>query len=195
MKKKRKVFGLVMAVMVLLLSACGNGNQTGEGESTSGGNNGIADPVTLLTTVWDAHSEDDKFPVAGGDYAEAVMDAPGSFGLDDAEMVDSVLVMPASMLSKIKSAASLMHMMNANTFTCGVFELNNSADADAVAKAWKEQVATRQWVCGMPDKMIVEQVDNYLVCFFGEEGIVDTFKAKLEASYSGVKTLYDTPVQ
>ena len=43
--------------------------------------------------------------------------APGNFSMDDADLLDSSLGFPAAEAGKIDGAASLVHMMNLNTFT------------------------------------------------------------------------------
>ena len=49
--------------------------------------------------------------------------APGNFSMDDADLLDSSLGFPAAEAGKIDGAASLVHMMNLNTFTCGAFHV------------------------------------------------------------------------
>ena len=85
----------------------------------------IADALTLLNTVWASYTDDEKFPAAGGDYDEANMTdgAPGKVGLADASSVEYLVSVPADVVSKFDDAASLFHMMNLNTFTCGAYRL------------------------------------------------------------------------
>ena len=81
----------------------------------------ITDALTLLNTVWASYTDDEKFPAAGGDYDEANMTdgAPGKVGLADASSVEYLVSVPADVVPKFDDAASLFHMMNLNTFTCG----------------------------------------------------------------------------
>lgn len=156
----------------------------------------ITDPLDLLTTIWDSYGDDDRFPAAGGDFSEEnqVMDGPGRYGMDDASMVDSTLGLPEGSVSKVDDTASLMHMMNANTFTSGAFHVADSADVEAIADELRDNIQKRQWICGFPDKLVIMSVDDIIISAFGEEEIVNTFKAKTEAAYSNVKTLYDEPI-
>ena len=71
----KKITSLALAlVLALTLTACGKKDNTaGNGDSSV-----PADATALLTAVWDAHSDDEKFPAAGGDYENPVEDAPGA---------------------------------------------------------------------------------------------------------------------
>ena len=73
--------------------------------------------LSLLTSVWSTYSEDDKFPAAGGDAEHSVDDAPGSFDVLNADSLTYQLTFPSADVSLIDGAASLVHMMNLNTFT------------------------------------------------------------------------------
>jgi len=100
-----------------------------------------------------------------------------------------MLGFPAADAEKIDNAASIMHMMNANTFTCGAYHLKNADDVKSVAADLKENVMGRQWMCGFPDKLVVISVDDYLVSVFGNEELVNTFKDKLTQTYENAKVI------
>ncbi len=156
----------------------------------------VKDSVELLETVWNSYKEDEKFAIGGGDMTEENMrmDAPGKYGLEDTEALDATLGFPAGSVGKIDDAASIMHMMNANTFTCGVFRVKNASDLDSLTTELKEHIMQRQWMCGFPDKLVILTVDNYIVSFFGANDIVDTFKGKVTAAYSSAKTVCEEPL-
>ena len=137
-------------------------------------------PLNLLNTVWKSYSEDDKFPASGGDYSEenAKDDAPGKFDVSDSAVLESTLAVPEDSADLLKNAASLTHMMNLNTFTAGAFQLKDSKNADKFAKAMKESIENRRWVCGFPDKFVIIKVNGYVVSAFGAEDLIDTFKSK-----------------
>ena len=60
----KKITSLALALaLALTLTACGKKDNTaGNGDSSV-----PADATALLTAVWDAHSDDEKFPAAGGE--------------------------------------------------------------------------------------------------------------------------------
>ena len=153
--------------------------------------------LDILTTVWASYGDDEKFPAAGGDFDEAnsVMDGPGRYGIQDTEALDSVFGLPASAAGQIDGAASLMHMMNANTFTCGAFHVSNADDVQAVADALKDNILQRQWMCGFPDKLVIIQIDDYVISAFGKQEPMDTFQSKPLAVYENASVLYDEPIE
>lgn len=97
-------------------------------------------------------------------------------------------------MDKLDAAASLMHMMNANTFTCGAFRLKDAADADAVCAAIHDGLNSKQWMCGFPDKMVIAKVSGCIVSVYGAEDLVNTFRDKLTAAYENAEIVYDEAI-
>ena len=154
-------------------------------------------PLNLLNTVWKSYSEDDKFPASGGDYSEenAKDDAPGKFDVSDSAVLESTLAVPEDSADLLKNAASLTHMMNLNTFTAGAFQLKDSKNADKFAKAMKESIENRHWVCGFPDKFVIIKVNGYVVSAFGAEDLIDTFKSKTLKAYQDAKVYCEENIE
>ena len=154
-------------------------------------------PLNLLNTVWKSYSEDDKFPASGGDYSEenAKDDAPGKFDVSDSAVLESTLAVPEDSADLLKKAASLTHMMNLNTFTAGAFQLKDSKNADKFAKAMKEGIENRRWVCGFPDKFVIIKVNGYVVSAFGAEDLIDTFKSKTLKAYQDAKVYCEENIE
>ena len=125
---KRTLSLMLALVMAVSLMACG--------KKDDGKNNADApaDSLALLTKVWDSYTDDEKFPAAGGDYETSVDDAPGAFAPSNADNLNFLLTVPTEDASLIDDAASLMHMMNANTFTCGALRVKNGDDAAKLAE-------------------------------------------------------------
>lgn len=154
-------------------------------------------PLNLLNTVWKSYSEDDKFPASGGDYSEenAKDDAPGKFDVSDSAVLESTLAVPEASADLLKKAASLTHMMNLNTFTAGAFQLKDSKNADKFAKAMKESIENRHWVCGFPDKFVIIKVNGYVVSAFGAADLIDTFKSKTLKAYQDAKVYCEENIE
>ena len=207
MKKLLTIF--LVALLTLSFAACG-GNENPDGADPSNDSNtsdtnepdnesvesSVKSPLELLTTVWNSYGDDEKFPAAGGDMSEEnmTMDAPGKFGVDDTAVLDVTLGFPAAFAEKIDDAASLVHMMNANTFTCGAFHVKNAGDTADISAAIKDNIMQREWICGFPDKLVIIKVEDYIISFFGESETVDTFKTKLAEVYTSAETLCDEPI-
>ena len=97
---------LLAAAMTLSLAACGSKNDG----NVNGGDSQPADALALLNTVWSSYTDDDKFAVVGGDYDEANMteDAPGRFGVEDGDTLDSMLGFPAADADKLTDAPEML---------------------------------------------------------------------------------------
>ena len=188
----KKLFSLLLAAaMILSLAACGSKN---DGSAADGAQ--PADALALLNTVWSSYSDDEKFPAAGGDYDESNMteDAPGNFSVSDGDTLDYSLGYPAADADKLSDAASLTHMMNANTFTAGAYHLSDSSDMDQVVSDLKDNIMSRQWMCGFPDKLVIVTYGDYAVSCFGAEDLVDQFRDKLTAAFDGASVVCDEAI-
>lgn len=206
---KRFVLFSLAAAMAFSLAACG-GKEAGKDSDanaqpsqTEGAGDGnasdidVADARTLLTAIWDSYGEDERFPAMGGDFSEQNMvdGAPGTYGLEDAATLDQYLGLPEASAAMIDGAASLIHMMNANTFTCGAFHVSKTNDLTAVADSLRENIQARQWMCGFPDKLVVITAGDYVISAFGNEELIDNFKTKTLATYETAKVVYEEAIQ
>lgn len=189
----KKLFSLLLAAaMILSLAACGSKADDNNGGDTAQ----PADALALLNTVWSSYSDDEKFPAAGGDYDESNMteDAPGNFSVSDGDALDYSLGYPAADADKLSDAASLTHMMNANTFTAGAYHLSDKSDMDTVVSDLKDNIMSRQWMCGFPDKLVIVTYGDYVVSCFGAEDLVDQFRDKLTAAFDGASVVCDEAI-
>lgn len=188
MKKTATIF--LGIFLVIALTACG-GSKEAQQEAQ------ITDSLELLNTVWNTYGEEEKFPVAGGDFSEENqnMEGPGKYALTDAEALDASLGFPADSIDQIDDAASLMHMMNANTFTCGAYHVKDSRQITTLADAIKDNILKRLWTCGFPDKFFVVSVDDYIVAFFGKEDAANGFRSKLAEAYPNARVIYEETIE
>ena len=185
----KKIISILLAAeMVLAFAASGNNS------GNNGGNDAaVTDPLEGLSKTWSSLPEEDKFPAAGGDNGSPVDDKPGKFDISDTDNLDYMLSFPAGSVDLIDSAASLTHMMNMNTFTCGAYHVKNAADAKTLAQSLRDSIQSRQWMCGFPDKLVVAEVGEYVVTVFGADDLVDTFMTHLDGIY-GVNATYDEDI-
>ena len=193
----KKILAIILvAVFALSAVACGKTDAGSDGDKKGDNAQTAYNPLEVLEKVWASYTDDEKFPVAGGDMTEENMnmEGPGKYSVEDSAALDSTLAFPADAADKIDDAASLVHMMNANTFTCGVFHVTNAEDVSDVASAIKDNIANRQWMCGFPDKLVIVKVGDCVVSFFGHTELVDTFKTNLTAAYSSAETICDEPI-
>ena len=189
---KKRIVLLICGMMILSLFGCGKKEDVTETPAPEAATVDVADAKELLTNVWGTYTEAELFPIGGGDYENVVMDAPGKYDVSKAEERDSVLGLPQSSAAMIDDAASMMHMMNANTFTCGAYHLTDASKQQAFADALKENIMNRQWMCGFPDTLLIASVgDEYVVSAFGNAEIMETFKTKLTAQYEVAEVMYE----
>ena len=111
------------------------------------------------------------------------------------EELTSTLSLPESETTHIDDAASMIHMMNANTFTGAAYHLTGDVSADEFADALKEGILAKQWICGMPDTLVVINVDGqYVIAAYGADDLVETFKDNALSALDGAEAIIDTPV-
>ena len=192
----KKILALLLAaVMVLSLAACTDkGSEGGATPPAGAQTNQPKSALEILEKVWSKYSTDEKFPATGGSEKYMKEDMPGKFDVSDAEALDFELGFPKANASEIDDAASLMHMLNQNNFSCGVYHVKDSGNVEALAGKIKENILARQWLCGFPEKLVILTVGDYIVSVFGAGELTDTFIAKLSAEYSSAKQLFDVPV-
>ena len=143
--------------------------------------------VEIMANIWNKYAEDEKFFVMGGDMNNMVDGAPGKFDVADTDGLTYTLLVPADQIANLADAASMVHGMLANNFTCGVFELVEGADAAAFTEAMKASVTGNQWMCGMPDELVLVTVDdNHVLVAFGIADAINPFKTHLAEAYPEV---------
>lgn len=212
-----KKFATILTALALMLSFAACGKTDKKPDSTSDASqtenttvttepttdtsapetDAASDPKALLDAIWNNYKEDDKFPAAGGDYDEVNMvdGAPGNVGLADADSVEHLTGFPAASIGEIDAAASLFHMMNGNSFTCGAYRVKEGTDVDALAQSIRDAIQGRRWMCGFPDKIVIATVDNYIVSVFGLEDLVDNFRDTMLAVYPATSVVFDEPIE
>lgn len=185
---KRFVALALAMTMAVSFTACGNdkgGQQAGEVQQVE-----ITDSTELLTKAWEVYPGE-KFAAMGGGYDNSVADVPGSINHADAETMDALLGMPADAGKYVHDAASLIHMMNANTFTAGAYRMNSAENVQEFADLMKEALMSRQWMCGIPEKLVIVSVgSDYVVTVVGAADLLDNFKSALDEVYGAV-VLYE----
>lgn len=192
----KKIIAIALAaVMALSLAACTKQNDKNGTTTSSDAAKGQAkSALGILEKVWSKYSADEKFPATGGSEKHMKEDMPGKFDVSDAEALDFELGFPKANASEIDDAASLMHMLNQNNFSCGVYHVKDSGNVEALAGKIKENILARQWLCGFPEKLVILTVGDHIVSVFGAGELTGTFVAKLSAEYSSAKQLFDVPI-
>ena len=190
----KKILSAVLAlVMMLSLAACGGNAAAPTTPAAQAPVENPASALEMLEKIWADYSEDEKFAVIGGSMAAPVDGAPGNYELTDENITYSLLI-PAEQLANVTEAASMIHMMNANTFTCAAYKLGGISAADFGA-AMKDAIMGNQWMCGFPDSLLISAIgDQYVVVAFGVNDAMTPFETHLSAVYPGAETLVNEPI-
>lgn len=185
---KKFVSMMLSALLLLSLAACGDKNNNASGDKPAVPTSAL----NILETVWNTYGEDEKFAVAGGDFSEANAreDAPGVFDLKDRALVDSELGLPET--AAVDEAASLVHMMNANTFTAAAYHA--AGDTAELAQQLRDNIMQRQWMCGFPDKLVILTLGDYVISCYGAEDLVDQFSEKVTEAFADAAVVCDEAI-
>ena len=187
--KKAIALTMALAMMLTLFAGCGKS----EPVETAPAQQLPASALEILETVWANYADDEKFAIIGGNIEANIMDAPGNYDLTYAENMTWNLLVPADRIGDVAEAASMIHMMNANNFTCGVFHV--TGNANDFAKAMADAVKNNQWMCGMPETMNVSVIGGeYVLMAFGINDAMNPFTAKLAEAYPAAETVASGPV-
>lgn len=174
MKKQYTILPLLAA---LTLAACAGGAETQPVQAAPA-------PLELLQTVWDAIPEEGRFPSMGGAPGETLQEGPGALDMENTDYVSGTLLVPQEQLSHIVQAASVTHMLNVNTFTCGAFQLEG-VTASEFAVAMEKSVGSHRWLCGFPDRLVIAVFgEDTALSVFGRQETVTAFLDALDRCYA-----------
>ena len=195
----KKYIALILAlVTVFTMAACGMRKKPATDPTGTTGKP-VELPSTalaLLESVWNSYGDNDKFPAMGGNYDEDesknnnVDGAPGKYALDNDGMT-TVLMVPGDKVESIAEAASLMHGMMANNFTCGAYKLKDNVDVKAFGEAMFKSITAQRFLCGAPEAILVVALDNYVIATYGLKELLDVQQAKLTALYPQAQVLHN----
>ena len=182
---------LLVLVMALSLAACNGGNTTPE-TTTEPVVAGPASALEVLQNIWALYADDQKFFAMGGDFNNPVDGAPGAVDVTVVDFLTYNLLIPEAEQANVTEAASLIHAMNANTFTCGAYKV---ADPAAFATAMQAAVQGNQWMCGFPEKLVVASFGGgYVLVAFGVNDAMTPFMTNLKAAYPAAELLVDEAI-
>lgn len=156
-----------------------------------------ANALELFNKIWGSYTDDDKFPVGGGDEDHNSDEGPGAFDIEkNKESIKAYTHITDDLLATVKNdAANLIHMMNTNTFSSAIFHLKDASTAEKFAKDYNSAIMGTRWMCGFPERVLVISVDEYVIVAFGFAELTDTFKAKCLAVDTSAKLLIDNAIE
>lgn len=180
----KKYFSLLLvAVMaVSLFAGCSTNKNDVTDAATEPATEAVAmDPVEMLNTVWNGYTanapEDLQFPVCSGVTDDGDMiEGAGKVDLSTPDTFGNILNVPAELHAQIDDAAYMMHMMNANTFTAGVYHVVKGTDMKAFVDTLTEGIKGTQWICGFPGWLTVITYGEDVFAYYGDDQLVSLIK-------------------
>lgn len=146
----------------------------------------------LLEAVHAAMQE--EFPAAGGDEAHAA-EGVGSFDISAyGDSFRAQILVDESLTELVKpEAATLLHMMNTNTFCAAAMQLTDDANAENFAKSYQTLVQSHHWMCGFPDTLVVLSLGDYILTAYGHDDLIQDFKTAAQGL--GAELLTEAPAE
>ena len=194
----KKIISLVLAgVMMLTLAACGENKpaETTAPVETTVPTVTVESSLAVLEDIWANYGEDEKFFVIGGNMESPVDGAPGNYDMAYAENLTYNLLVPADQLANIDEAATMIHAMNANTFTCGVVHLTEGTDAAAFAQVMRDAIQGNMWMCGFPETLTVAVIGGeYVLIAFGVNDAMNPFMTHFAEAYADAEVLFNEAI-
>ena len=193
----KKIISLVLvAVMALSLVACGTKTPaettpaTTEAPAVT-----VESALAVLENIWALYGEDEKFAVIGGNMESPVDGAPGNYDMAYAENLTWNLLIPEDQIANIDQAATMIHMMNANTFTSGVVHLVEGTDAAAFAQVMRDAIQGNMWMCGFPETLTVAVIGGeYVLIAFGVNDAMNPFMTHFGEAFANAEILFNEAI-
>ena len=192
----KKILSVLFAAAMLLSLLAGCGAAPAEPVSTeTTAPAGPANALEILTNVWALYGENEKFSIYGGNpkenYEDTTWDAPDNYDLADENMAFNLLI-PVEQIPNVDDVASMTHGMMTNNFNSAVFHV--TGDVKAFADALYGAISGNMWICGMPERVIVASVGEYVVMAYGVSDPMNSFETHLMEAYPSVEVLYSEPL-
>ncbi len=202
---KKLLVLLLVAMTTLSLTACGGTSSDGGSGAPAGSDDavtenqgageadlGIADANDLLTKVWEEYNastaEELHFPAGGGNVETMVADKPATFDPTVEYAQDTLTASfcaTPEFIAQTDDISTLMNMMMANNFTAAAYHITDPANTEGAVAQLKEATMNNQWMCGIPEKLIIVTVgDDYILYAFGNGQVIDAFKTAVSTLYA-----------
>ena len=194
---------LVLTMTLSIFAACGKKTEAPAEDPTVESTTEATEPqaaapgsaLEILENIWAKYGEDEKFFVMGGNMENPVDGAPGNYDLQYAENLPYNLLIPEAEIANVDQVASMIHAMNANTFTCGVFHLVDGIAPETFAETMNGAIAGNMWMCGFPERqVIVSFPGGYVLSAFGVNDAMTPFFTHLQEAYPEATVLFDEPI-
>ena len=191
----KKLISLTLCAILCLslFAGCGKQETTATTEGTTA--TAYATALDALSAVWETFPEEDRFPAAGGDEARDAIDGPGSFDVNAyGETFQYQILVDDQLLGQLTGdAATLIHMLNTNTFCSAAMRVSEDTDVSAFAEHYKEIVQANRWMCGFPETVVVLSLGDIVFTAYGHDDLIQLFKSGAQSL--GATLLVEAPAE
>ena len=190
---KKLISTLLTGVLLAgLLTGCGSNSAPTTATEETKTSASYESAQALLEAIYSGM--DQEFPAAGGDEAHDT-EGPSSFDISAyGESFQYQILVDEELTAMVKpQAATLLHMMNTNTFCSAVMQLEDAKNAESFAQHYKTIVQSNHWMCGFPDTMLVMNLGDYVITAYGADDLVQSFKTSAVAL--GAEILVEAPAE
>lgn len=171
---KKIISLLLVAIMAIALVACTNNN-----EDTTKTD---ADATQTLSAIWADLAEDEKYFVSGGDMVNNTVENDAG-KVEDANFMTYNMLLPEELHSQVDDVASLIHGMNANSLTLGMYHLTEGTDEAEFAETMRSAIQGNRWMCGFPEQLFIASVDGFVLVGYGLTDNIESIKTHLASVY------------
>ncbi len=149
----------------------------------------------ILEYAWAGMGAEHQPAVIGGHFSAEYTHGPYTYDLAYSEDLAATLLLPEDQMDQLVDAATVVHMLNANSMTAGVVKLQEGTDVKAFADATAARISGNQWMCGFPEKLVIIQVnDDFLFVAYGLIELLDPMVNGMGANWS-MNELYNQPLE
>lgn len=150
----------------------------------------ITSPLQMLEVIWENFPEENRFPCFGGNTEQPVQEGPGVLDLTDTDYMTYTLLIPAELHDSITEGASMVHAMNANTFTGACVKVEGKDQAEFI-EVLKNTIVNNQFMCGFPDRLVIIANGDYIAYAYGKENNMSAFQTIATEKIGGVTVEVD----
>ena len=176
-----------------LLTGCGSNSAPTTATEETKTSASYESAQALLEAIYSGM--DQEFPAAGGDEAHDNMEGAGEFDISVyGDSFQAQILVDEELTAMVKpQAATMLHMMNTNTFCSAVMQLEDAKNAESFAQHYKTIVQSNHWMCGFPDTVVVLRVTDYVITAYGADDLIQAFKTAAQGL--GAEVLVEAPAE
>ena len=149
--------------------------------------------LDVLKNIWAKYGEEEMFPIMGGNPEAGAME-PAVWANEYLENLTYTTNIPADLLASVADAATMIHMMNANTFTAAAYHLNEGVDAAAFAQSLRDGIMATQWMCGFPETLVIAVIGDVVLAAYGVNDAMTPFSGHLTEAYADAQIVVNEPI-